>query len=375
METSSPKINAVPKAPIYLLGLCALIAFLYVAREFLIPLAFAGLISIMLSSVVNRLLNKGVTRILAVTFTVAPAILLILAFSIIFFSQFSNFADTFPKLLEKFRILTSQFINWGASFFNITPSGFEQQLTDLEKDLINKSGTVIGYTISTMSNTVVSIFLIPVYVFMMLYYQPILVGFLHNVFGKEHREKVNEILPVTKDIIKSYLIGLLIETGIVATLNSIGLFALGIEYALLLGIMGGLLNVIPYLGAIMAVTLYMIVALVTKSPSYALLVFINYLVIQFIDNNFLVPKIIGSKVKLNAFVSIVVVIAGGALWGIGGMFLSIPLMAVVKVICDRIEPLQPWGFLFGDSMPETPKRINYLKRLKKRKILHESTTT
>jgi predicted PurR-regulated permease PerM len=366
METPSNS-TPIPRAPLYLLGLCALIAFLYVARDFLIPFVFSALIAIMLSSVVSRLLKKGVSRILAVALTVIPSIVILLAFSIIFLSQFSNFADSFPKLLEKFRIFTTQFINWGASFFNISPSGFEEKITDLEQDLINKSGTVIGYTITTMSNTVVSIFLIPVYVFMMLYYQPIIVGFLHNVFGKEHRDKVNDILPVTKDIIKSYLVGLLIETGIVATLNSIGLLALGIDYAILLGIMGGLLNVIPYFGAIIAVTLYMIVALVTESPSYALLVFINYLVIQFIDNNFLVPKIIGSKVKLNALVSIVAVIAGGALWGIPGMFLSIPLIAVVKVICDRVEPLQPWGFLFGDSMPETPGKINFFKRFRKRK--------
>jgi predicted PurR-regulated permease PerM len=121
-------------------------------------------------------------------------------------------------------------------------------------------------------------------------------------------------------------------------------------------------------GAITAVALYMIVALVTKdSASYALLVLMNYLIIQFIDNNFLVPKIIGSKVKLNAFVSIVAVIAGGALWGIPGMFLSIPMLAVIKVICDRVESIQPWGFLLGDSMPESSSKSRYLKLLKKPK--------
>lgn len=367
--------TSLPKAPLYILGLCGLIALLYIARDFLIPLTFAGLFSIMLSSVAIRLMNRGISRILAVVLTVIPAILILMAFSIIFFSQFSNFMDTIPTLIEKVKSLTTQFVNWGAGFFDISPRGFETWLADVEKDLLNKSGAVIGYTISTMSTTVVSIFLIPVYVFMMLFYQPIIVGFLHDVFGKNHREELNEILPVTKDIIKNYLIGLIIETAIVATLNSIGLFILGIEYALLLGLLGGLLNVIPYLGAIIAAGLYMIVALVTKDhPSYALFVLINYLVIQFIDNNFLVPKIIGSKVKLNAFVSIVAVIAGGALWGIPGMFLSIPLLALVKVICDRVEPWQPWGFLLGDSMPASDNKKNYFKRFKLKRKLHGPET-
>jgi predicted PurR-regulated permease PerM len=361
--------TSLPKAPLYILGLCGLIALLFIARDFLIPLTFAGLFSIMLSSVVNRLISRGLSRMLAVVLTVIPAILILMAFSIIFFSQLSNFVDTIPILIEKVKVLTTQFVNWGAGFFNMSPRGFETWLSDLEKDLLNKSGVVIGYTISTMSNTLVSIFLIPVYVFMMLYYQPIIVGFLHDVFGKQHRSELNEILPVTKDIIKNYLIGLIIETAIVATLNSIGLFILGIEYAILLGLMGGLLNVIPYLGAIVTALLYMIVALVTKDhPSYALFVLINYLIIQFIDNNFLVPKIIGSKVKLNAFVSIVAVIAGGALWGIPGMFLSIPLLALIKVICDRVEQWQPWGFLLGDSMPSSGSK--YFKRFKIRRKPH-----
>jgi predicted PurR-regulated permease PerM len=130
---------------------------------------------------------------------------------------------------------------------------------------------------------------------------------------------------------------------------------LGMQYAILLGILGALLNIIPYLGGIIAMALFAAIALVTKSPVYVLYVITLYSLIQFIDNNYIVPKIVGSKVKLNALISIVVVIAGAALWGIPGMFLSIPLTAVVKLILDRIEPWKPWGFLLGDTMPPLVK--------------------
>jgi len=86
----------------------------------------------------------------------------------------------------------------------------------------------------------------------------------------------------------------------------------------------------------------------TKAPIYVLYVALIYPTIQFIDNNFIVPYVIGSKVKLNALFSILAVIAGAALWGVAGMFLSIPLLAIVKLICDKIEPLKPYGFLLGD---------------------------
>jgi len=127
---------------------------------------------------------------------------------------------------------------------------------------------------------------------------------------------------------------------------------LGIDYAILLGIVGALLNVIPYIGGIIAVALPMLVALVTKSSGwYPFYVMAVYYFIQLIDNNFIVPKIVASKVKINALFSIVVVIVGNALWGVPGMFLSIPLLAIVKLVFDNIEPLKPWGFLLGDTMP------------------------
>ncbi|HZK07783.1 MAG TPA: AI-2E family transporter [Bacteroidales bacterium] len=72
-----------------------------------------------------------------------------------------------------------------------------------------------------------------------------------------------------------------------------------------------------------------------------------------IDNNYIVPKIVASKVKVNALVSIIVILAFGALWGIPGMFVSIPLTAIVKVIFDQIDSLKPWGFLLGDTMPDS----------------------
>ena len=133
---------------------------------------------------------------------------------------------------------------------------------------------------------------------------------------------------------------------------------LGIDYAILIGIVGALLNVIPYIGGLVAVALPMMVALATKpSPWYVVYILAAYYFIQLIDNNFIVPKIVASKVKINALFAIIVVIAGNALWGIPGMFLSIPLLAIVKLICDHIEPLKALGILLGDTVPPASKTL------------------
>jgi predicted PurR-regulated permease PerM len=178
-----------------------------------------------------------------------------------------------------------------------------------------------------------------------------LVRFVHRLFGAGNNERVSEMLFETKSIIQGYLVGLFTQFAIVAILNSIGLLVIGIEYAILLGITGALLNIIPYIGGLMSVSMFVIFTLITKSPVYLLYVIGLYILIQFIDNNFVVPKVIGSKVKLNALVSIIAVISGAALWGIHGMFLSIPLIAILKLVLDRTESLHAWGFLMGDTMP------------------------
>jgi predicted PurR-regulated permease PerM len=143
------------------------------------------------------------------------------------------------------------------------------------------------------------------------------------------------------------------------------LFALGIEYAILLGIIGALLNLIPYIGGLVAVALPMIVALATKTSAwYAIYVLVIYYIIQLIDNNYIVPYIVASKVKINALFSIIVVFVGNALWGIPGMFLSIPLLAIIKLIFDHVESLKPWGFVLGDTMPQILNIEPILKKLK-----------
>jgi predicted PurR-regulated permease PerM len=139
---------------------------------------------------------------------------------------------------------------------------------------------------------------------------------------------------------------------IVSTLNSAALMILGVKYAILLGFVGGILNMLPYIGGIIAISLPVIIATVTKDGYTTQLgIIAAYLIIQFIDNNIIFPRVVSIKVQINALVSIVAILLGNALWGVSGMFLSIPFIAVLKIIFDRIDELKPWGKLFGDSIP------------------------
>lgn len=340
------------KTTILLVGFFALFTMLYMAREIIVPMVFSIIIAIVLHPVVNFFVRKRINRVLAIIFTLFLTFLIIAGLGTLIFSQVSRFSDSLPLLFDKFGALINQVTIKASGYFDIDPEKIQEWVLDTKNETINTLGSSIGKTIVSVGSAVVVLFLIPVYVFLLLFYHSLILDFIRKLFGTGNRSQVSEIVIQVKNVIQGYLVGLLIEFSIIATLQMATLFILGIDYAILLGILGAMLNLIPYIGGLIAVALPMMVALVTKESGwYALYVLIIYYIIQLIDNNYIVPKIVASKVKINALFSIIVVIAGNALWGIPGMFLSIPLLAIVKLIFDHIESMKPWGFLLGDTMP------------------------
>lgn len=339
-----------------ILGLVAVFYILYIGQGIIIPFIFSTILAILLNPLVgffNRRLNRTVSIALAIV------IAIVLLAGIIYFIgfQLTQFSDSLPQLKQKLYSMAGEAMAWFSEKFNIPPDRISSWIDDTKSKQMDSSGKVIGQTLNGISGALVVVLLIPVYIFMILFYKPLILEFISRSFPSEKQPMVQEVLYETKGLVQSYLVGLLIEAAIVTTMNSIGLLIIGIPYAVLLAIISALLNIIPYIGGVISIAIAMTVALTTRSASSAFIVLGLYLFVQIIDNNYLVPKIVASKVKINALISIIVVLIGGALWGIAGMFLSIPITAIIKVICDRIDPLRPLGFLLGDTMPPIQKTI------------------
>jgi predicted PurR-regulated permease PerM len=211
------------------------------------------------------------------------------------------------------------------------------------------TSSLVGTTVSTLSSALIYMVLIPIYTFLLLLYRGIITRFFIKSFQEQHTPLVRTIMVKTRHVIKSYIAGLIIEMVIVAMLNCAGFFILGVKYSLMLGVIAALLNLIPYVGIFTACILSMLITFTTNTPATVLGVAIVLVIVHIIDSNILLPKVVGSKVKINALVTIVGVLVGSAIWGIAGMFLAIPFMAILKVIFDGIESLQSWGILLGDE--------------------------
>ena len=354
------------KASIFFIGLVAFVAILYIAQGIIVPLVFSIIVAILLHPVVNFLVRMKINRIIAIVIALILTSLVLVGLFVLIFSQARQFSESWPQLVDKFTETLNQAISEVSGYLDLKPQIIHDWITKSKGELLHFSNEAIGQTLLSVGNGVMLLLLIPVYIFLILFYQPLLIEFIHRLFSASGHNQVSEIVTQIKTVIQRYLVGLVIEAVMVATMNTTALLILGVDYAILLGIIGALLNVIPYIGGLVAVALPMIVALATKSTAwYAFYVLGSYYFIQLIDNNYIVPYIVASKVKINALFSIIVVFVGNAIWGIPGMFLSIPLLAIVKLLFDHIESLKPWGFLLGDTMPSLLTIKPILKKLKK----------
>jgi predicted PurR-regulated permease PerM len=354
MESTTRKWPAYARFSMILMGIVSLGIILFVGRDIIVPLLFATIIAILLNPVVNFLTRKKFNRILAILISVLAALFLILLLIYFIITQAAHLSDSFPEFKQRFNEIINDTVNWVSSNLNIRKGNIYAWINESKKKMMSNSSPMIGNAFLTVGGALALIVLLPVYIFMILLYKPLLLEFLSQL-GNGKQKLVTDVLNQTKSLIQSYLVGLLIEAAIVATLNSVGLMILGIRYAILFGVISAILNMIPYVGIILATTMPMLMAIATEEPIYALWVLALYLLVQFIDNNIIVPRIVASKVQVNALVSIIVVLIGGALWGIAGMFLALPITAIVKVICDRVPDLKPFGFVIGDDQPGVKK--------------------
>jgi predicted PurR-regulated permease PerM len=340
------------KTTVILFGLILLTYILYTLQGILVPLAFAFIISLLLNPLYGLLIRIKTPKIAAILLTLLIAYIIV--GSVVYFLslQLMHFGETFPLLKVKFAHMFLQLQQWLQASFKLSIPKQNQLLAEA----LNSSKTLIGSTVGGAVTTIGVLVLIPVYVFMILFYKTLLVNFLYEVFAEENSPSVGIILNQSKQAVQSYMVGLLIEAAIVAVLNSAGLLILGVNYAILIGVMGAILNMLPYIGGIIAIAIPLLIATVTKDGySTHIGIILSFMLVQFIDNHILIPRVVSSRVKINALVSVIVVLLGGALWGVSGMFLSIPFIAILKIVFDRIDDLRPWAKLLGDIVPTRHK--------------------
>jgi len=346
------------KLSLNLISLALLGAALYIGQGILVPLFFAILLATLLLPVTNFLQRIRFPKVPAIILAIFISLALIAGIIYLLSTQVANFLEDSDAIKTRLNSLIHSLQGWINTTFHISTGKQNQYLKDTAENMKDSGAGIVGQTVVNITEALSYVVFLPVYTFLLLFYKDLIKRFIVSVFESTKEENVNEILHESRTIGQHYILGLLMDMTLVFALNSVGFLILGIKYPIFLALVGALLNLVPYIGMLVANVFCMLITLITsENLSDVVWVAVILAIVQFIDNNFMMPLIVGNRVRINALVTIVGVIIGGALCGISGMFLAIPGIAVLKVIFDRVESLKPWGMLLGDDTDNKESKI------------------
>jgi len=328
-----------------------LIAFMVVAKQILIPIGIALLLAFILYPVHKKFLKWGVGNIFAAFLSIL-LLVIIIGGGITFFSaeiialsdEISNFGSKLSKLYADVIF----YINQNVSL--VDDMNKDQLLKDLKSWLKDSAGSLLGGTFNSTANFFTGLITMFIYMFLFLIYHKGFVKAFMKFSPAEKKDQFFKMLKGVQQVGQKYLSGMLILILILGTVNSIGLWIIGIDSPFLFGFLAASLSIIPYIGTTLGATIPVLYAFMSHDQLWVpLAVAILFWVVQLIESNFLSPKVVGNSVNVNAFAAILSLIIGASIWGVAGMVLFLPFAAMLKVICEEYEPLQPLALLIGNS--------------------------
>lgn len=357
---------------IELLGLVLVGVIVITGQAIIMPLLLAFFISLVLLPFTRFLEKKHVPEVLAIVLALLLLIILIAGIMWFFSIQIAKLIEDFPQIKNNVMNHLNALREWVDAKTGFSTEKQMALIDEQSSKLLNSAGGILTGAASSLSSIFVFFGLLPIYIFLILFYKNLLLRFVFLWFPSGSQNKVEEVMRETETIIKSYIGGLLIQITYITILLGGALMVLGIKHALLIGILFAFLNLIPYVGALVGNIIGVLLTLTSSQELWPIFeVLITIAVVQFLDNNILMPRIVGSKVKINALATIVGVIIGGSLAGIPGMFLSLPIIAVLKIIFDRTENFKQWGVLLGDEKPpKSPMKFPVFRK-KSKKVQNE----
>lgn len=328
-------------------------------QTLLAPLLTSFLLSLLLLPMANHMEKKWrMSRSLAAIISVILMIAFISGIMFFLANQLTDLWADWPLLKTQAETSFHDVQKWISATFGVNTQRQIDYLKDSTSSALATSASVIGATLLTLSSTLLFLSFLLLFTFFILNYRSVLFHFLTSVFKEEHTEKVSEIVKKIQYIIKKYITGLFLQMFIVTVLMILVLWLLNVKYAVLLGLITGIFNIIPYIGIFTALLISVLITFATAGLAKVILVIIAFVAVHALDGNILMPLVVGSKVKINALFAFIGIVVGEMVWGISGMFLCIPYLAMLKIIFDRVESLKPWGILLGgEDKPEKKRKV------------------
>ncbi|MBS7332196.1 MAG: AI-2E family transporter [Weeksellaceae bacterium] len=355
-----------------LLALVLIVLILYFTQTIVLPILFSIILAVMVYPIANLLEKIKFNRTFSTIFSLLIAMLVFSAISYLIVNQVIDISKDAATITVKLEKLFNESLKWVTKTFQISENELANKAL---KELESAMATISKYAMtffSSFGSILTSGILVPIFAFFFLYYRDFFKTFFLKVFKSTPQDKVEDTLSKMYDALQNYMVGQLTVMAIVAVLNTIGLYLIGLEYAWFFGVLASLLMILPYVGIAIGSIFPAIFALATMdSPYYALGIIGWFQVVQFLEGNFITPNIVGGKVSLNPMASMIAIILGGMLFGFAGFILALPIAALLKVVFDSIPQLEAFGYLLGDPEIDNTKLENQTKALENEEEIEE----
>jgi len=351
---------------IIILGFLAIIG-----QQILIPMVLGLLLAILLMPMCRFLekrlrFPRGLSSIVASLLALAVIGGVIYELSI----QVAKLSNDWPQFQKQFITLTDDLQSWISKTFGVRRKDQLEYLNDTAKKSISTGTAIVETALRSIGYVLMLTGFTFLFTLFFLLYRTHLLKFLVASFSETYHKTVFEIIDNIQFMVKKYLVGLFLQMIIVTVLSFIAYTIIGVKYNFMLAILTGILNILPYIGIFTALLIGALITFATAGISHVLFIVIAIIVIHAIDGNIIMPRVVGSKVKINSLIVIIGLVIGEMIWGIAGMLLTIPILAIMKIIFDRVEGLQPWGFLMGedDDVPVFKSTFDKYFLVKKNKV-------
>ncbi len=360
-----------PRSKLYrsvhiLLFLFLLFAGLHFAKGFLLPITFGGLFATLLLPLTLKLERRGVNKGLSIFLCIVLLVIILGGIFWLIGWQLSGLTEEITTAKQQFNEIVTNIKQFIKDTLGISVREQEKIVEEQKTETGKAASKIVGGIFMGLTSFMANSVLILVYTFMFLYLRAHLKKFVLLLVPQERKKGALQVMKDSQEIGQRYIGGLARMIACICILYSIGFSILGIKHAILFALIGGTLEIIPYVGNLTAAVLTLMMAMIQGGSTEMIIgVICVYIIVQFVQGYILEPLIVGSEVNINPLFTIVALILGEAVWGIPGMILAIPTLGIVKILCDNIEPLKPYGFLLGAE--NTNGKSNFIQRLFKKR--------
>ena len=345
------------KRSIELLGLFLVGAIFVIGQFIIMPILMAFFFSLMLMPTFRFFKRLRVPEVIAIFLPILLLTVFVALIVWLFYSQVGLLLGDFPQIQRNIIRHLDALSRWASNVFGYSPADQMNFINEQSNKLFNSAGSILRGAAGSVTSILLFFGLLPIYIYLIILYRSLFLKFILMWVEPADHATIQNVMRQVEGMAKSYLVGLLIQITYIIILLWLMLIIFGIKHALLIGIIFALLNLIPYLGALIGNILGVLITLASSESIADVIIVLGAMaIVQFLDNNILMPRIVGSQVKINALVSIIGIFIGGAMAGIAGMFLAMPVIAILKIVFDHSEKLKKWGVLLGDDRPAKKRK-------------------